>query len=94
MDAPTRAGFVINNGPFDTLVINPGENSNGGYSVYFAVIRDFNVAVTVAIKLSGAIFSAVWAWAKSHTHTPSSWASSSADVTPAINSVQWINSHK
>lgn len=33
MYSPTWAGFVVNNGTFDTLVIYPRENGNGGYRI-------------------------------------------------------------
>jgi len=94
MDTPARAGFVIDNGTFNTLMIDPREDSNGGYGVQFSVIRDFDVAVRVAKELSCAILSTVWAWAKLYTDTPTSWASTRADVAPAIWSVQRINSYK
>ena len=74
-------------------MINPGQDGNGRHSVKFAVVRYFHVAVPVAVELSGSVFSSVGAWGDSHANSSSGRASARADVTAAINSVQWINSN-
>jgi len=92
VNAPSGTWSVVDDRTFDALVINPGQNGNGGHGVKFAVVRDFDVAVAVAIELGGSVSSSVWTWGDSHANSPCGRAFSWADVTAAINSVQWINS--